>query len=176
MRDVVRWGVSLVMAGVFCCNDIATYRTMVGDGVVWHFVAMFLHGNVWHLLGNVLVLWLLRRPLYLWQGVVIGYLCSWLPAVPGVWDIFGGWCCNGIAAYGTMVTVGFSGVLFGMVGVKWGVWARRKIGRDGIATYWTMVRRMGPFLTLGALLPGVNWCLHVYCFVVGVVWGMRNEK
>ena len=133
----------------------------MGEGVLWHLLAMFLHGNVWHLMGNMLVFWLLRRPLYLGAGLVIGFLCSWLPTVG-----FEG------------VTVGFSGVLFGIVGVKWGVWSHRC--RCGTATYWTMMKRVGPFLAVGVLLPGVDWCLHVYCFVVGVIFGaaslMRHRR
>lgn len=130
-----------------------------GEGLWWHGAYMFFHANVWHLCGNMLALWLLHKPLHLVEGLFIGFFCSWLPSV------------------GVGMTVGFSGVLFGIVGVKWGLWCRGQL-----VAYKKMAMRMGPLLLLGVLLPGVNWCLHLYCFLAGLICGLKpkcatlNEK
>ena len=74
------------------CDDIATYGTVVA-----HCVYMVSHGNVWHLAGNLFVLWVMKGRLYLLPSVLIAFLCSFIPAW-GFWGIG--------------MTVGFSGALF----------------------------------------------------------------
>ena len=132
--------------------------------VLWEHVAwMVSHGNVWHLAGNVLVLWMLRLPLYLVAAVVISFLCSWLPVLPGVWEMVG---CNIVTTDGAAsVTMGFSGVIFAIGGVKWGrVCCNRK-------TYRTFCARVLPLTLIGILIPHINWSIHFYCLMGGFVYG-----
>ena len=141
-------------------KGIATYIT------VWeHAARMLIHDNVWHLAGNLLVLWLMRMPLYLMIGMLIGFVCSWLPVLPGVWELLGI-----VETTATSVTVGFSGVLFAIIGVKWG-----KACCDGIATYVTVCKKLGPVVVAGAFLPYLNWCLHLYCLLAGLVYGRMRS-
>lgn len=144
--------------------------------VAGHLLYMVSHGSIWHLAGNLLVLWMLKKPLYLGAGLVVAFACSWVPAMPGVWEIV----LPEADASGTVagvvggdaagvVTMGFSGVLFGIFGVKWG----RYCGCT--ATYWTRVRMFGvkvlPWALVGALLPHINWSLHLYCLLAGFAYG-----
>lgn len=133
-----------------------------------HCLYVVSHGNVWHLLGNLFVLWLIPGRLWLWQSVVIAFLCSWLPVIPGVWDIIP----LGEPA-DTVKTVGFSGALFGIIGVQWGRWCRKEheVGCRDRAAYWTFSKKVMPFVAIGTLIPHVNWSIHLYCVIAGVAYG-----
>lgn len=108
------------------------------------------HANVWHLLGNLFCLWCLRE-LHLAMAVAMAVACSFLP-VWGFWDVG--------------PTVGFSGVLFASVGVTWGRYCRRYP-----AGYRQFIRRVLPVVLLGAAIPHVNWCIHLYCVLMGFAYG-----
>ena len=137
----------------------------IAEQVGRHFAYMWCHGSVWHLVGNVFVVWVLRRPLYLIPAVVIGFLCSWIPAVPGLWEMIAAADAAGTVAEPVM-TVGFSGVLFAIVGVKWGYC------RYDIATYRTFVLKVVPIALLGFFIPHLNWSLHLYCLIAGLGYGL----
>lgn len=132
--------------------------------VLWEHVAwMVSHGNVWHLAGNVLVLWMLRLPLYLVAAVVISFLCSWLPVLPGVWEIFStGEPSSAVAS----VTMGFSGVIFAIGGVKWG-----RVCAVNKTNYRLFLARVLPLTLIGILIPHINWSIHFYCLMGGFVYG-----
>lgn len=134
----------------------------VNDDAPYHIIYMLSHANVWHLLGNLLVLWLIKNRLFLIEGMFIAFLMSFVPALGTVW--------NGFVLQDA--TMGFSGALFAMVGVKWG-WSiyktkdaaqRKKWYRD----FLTMVL---PFSLCGVLMPNINWCLHTYCLLSGFIYG-----
>ena len=131
-------------------------------GTIWeHALWPLSHANIWHLAGNLWVLWWLKgERLYLREAYVMAVLCSFLPVVPGVWDFSAG---------EPLRTVGFSGVLCAMIGVKWGAWCG---GCCGTAAYVTFARRVLPFVAVGALIPHVNWSIHFYCVMAGLVYGM----
>jgi hypothetical protein len=73
------------------------------------------------------------------------------------------------------VTLGFSGVLFAIVGTKWGLY----IGEWSRQGATPMVRKYAgqfmmkilPFAIVGTIIPHVNWCLHTYCLLAGFAYG-----
>lgn len=124
-----------------------------------HFTYMFCHANVWHLAGNLFVLWILKRRLYLLPAVVIGFVCSFLPS-DGLWPLG--------------ITVGFSGVLFAIVGIKWGVYCRSFSYAGWLfekGSYEEFCMKALPFALIGFIIPHVNWCLHLYCLLAGFLFG-----
>jgi hypothetical protein len=144
---MVAWWALGEPVGYDSCGNGAAYRT-----VIVHAMYMISHANVWHLAGNLFVLWLMRGKLYMIPAVVIAFACSFLPS----WSLYGG----------IGVTMGFSGVLFAIGGIKWGVYCR-----GNAAAYWTFVKKVLPFALLGVLVPHLNWCLHTYCLVSGLLYG-----
>ena len=125
------------------------------------------HANVWHLAGNLYFLWVVLKEgrLYMRESYVIAVLCSFLPVVPGLWDLF--------SSGEPLTTVGFSGVLCAMIGIRWGMW----IGScNSVAAYGTFARRVLSFVAVGFVIPHVNWSIHLYCLMAGVVYGMVATK
>ena len=124
-----------------------------------HLAYMLSHANVWHLLGNLFVLWIMSNRLYLLPSVFIAFLCSFIP-VFGIWPIG--------------MTVGFSGVLFAIAGIKWGVYCRsfvlagRWFEREALIEF---AMKALPFALIGIVIPHINWCIHLYCMLSGFVYG-----
>ena len=151
------WWACLPMVG-YDANDFRDAN------VGLHLAYMLSHANIWHLLGNLFVLWLFRNKLYLLPSLIIAFLCSFLPVV-GIWPMG--------------VTVGFSGVLFAIAGIKWGVYCRQFVlaghwfEREALAEF---SKKALPFAVLGIFIPHVNWCLHLYCLLAGFVYGRYNRN
>ena len=119
------------------------------DGLLGHLLYSLCHANVFHLLANVVCLWLIACDLRLYYSYPIAVLCSFLPCFVGE------------------VTVGFSGVLFAMVGISWG-----DVGR-----FKEMVWRNKWFLLIPLFIPHVNGLLHIYCMFFGWLLGwMRTSS
>ncbi len=134
-------------------------------GTIWeHLLWPLSHANVWHLAGNLYCLWAgLKGRLCLRKCYLLAVLCSFLPVVPGLWELM-----PDADASGGMATCGFSGVLCAMVGVKWGVWFK---GCHGMTAYGTFCKRVLPFVAVGFLIPHVNWSIHLYCLLAGLMYG-----
>ena len=134
-------------------------------GTIWeHLLWPMSHANVWHLMGNLWVLWWMKGGrLYMLEAYVIAVLCSFLPVVPGLWDILPADDSAGVVA-----TCGFSGVLCAMIGVRWGAWIG---GCHNMTAYWTFAKRVLPFVAVGFLIPHVNWSIHLYCLLAGLAYG-----
>ena len=163
------------------CDQIATHS--IGDGamgmVASHVAYMVSHANFWHLCGNLFVLWMTPNRLYLLEAVTIAFVTSWLPGVGSIWEV-----CNNepIGA-----TVGFSGVLFAIFGIKWGVYCvgqhQGRISRRGrvLDEQRTAISgqrlkrfcvRVLPFALIGFFVPHLNWTIHLYSLTAGLVTGM----
>ena len=141
-----------------------------GHCFLGHFLWPLSHANVWHLAGNLYFLWVVLKEgrLYMRESYVMAVLCSFLPVVPGLWDILPADDSAGVVA-----TCGFSGVLCAMIGVRWGRWMK---GCHGMTAYGTFARRVLPFVAVGFVIPHVNWSIHLYCLMAGVVYGVVATK
>ena len=129
------------------------------EDIPGHYLYMLSHANVWHLTGNLFVLWLMKGKLHLPSSLLIAVLASFVPAVGTVWD---GFVPSG-------VTLGFSGVLFAMIGINWGIYVGdARYQRSAVSDFCIKVL---PFALVGVLIPHVNWCIHLYCLLAGFVYG-----
>ena len=149
------------------------------ETVMPHVLYMVSHASFWHLLGNVFVLWMVNGRLFLWRALAIAFLCSWLPGVGSIWEI--------VNNEPVALTVGFSGVLFAIYGIKWGHYCvgvhKGKVSRRGrlldeqrTAISPKRLKRfcthVVPFAMIGFLIPHLNWTIHLYCLTAGFFVGM----
>lgn len=134
--------------------------------MVSHAGYMVSHANVWHLAGNLFVLWMFRGRLFLIPSLVIAFVASYLPACESVWEAF----------VPVGATMGLSGVLFAIAGIKWGAACRNAIATHGTTAGKKLLRtfalRVVPFALLGMVVPHVNWCLHSWCLGIGFAAGV----
>lgn len=138
------------------CGNTAVYLT-----VAEHALAMVSHAGFWHLVGNLFVLWILRWELYLLPAALIALVMSFVPVFGVIWPMDG-------------VTMGFSGVLFAIVGIKWGLYCQSfaPAGTYFVrAAFSEFCYKILPFALIGVLIPHVNWCLHLYCLLTGFAYG-----
>jgi len=139
--------------------------TPVGTVMEEHVLAMVSHAGAWHLAGNLFVLWLIAGRLHLLPSLAIAFLMSFVPAFGIVWPMSG-------------VTMGFSGVLFAIIGIKWGIYCR-SFDPAGTAFVRRAVRefcvKVLPFALIGIFIPQVNWCVHLYCVLTGFAYGYRKD-
>ena len=112
-----------------------------------HFIYSVCHANIWHLLANILCLWMIPCALHLSFSFLLAVLCSFLPCFTGE------------------PTMGFSGVLFAIVGISWG-----RVGR-----FKDMIWRNKWFLIIPVFIPHVNALLHIYCLVAGYLLGSCDK-
>lgn len=161
--EIEKMTVAVVAVAWFALMPQAGYHNNV-DGtaeVPLHIAYMVSHANAWHLAGNLFVLWLLKPRLHLLPSLVIAFVMSFLPVFGPIWPLDG-------------VTMGFSGVIFAILGIKWGMYC----GSFVPAGRWYVMEagkefamKILPFALLGLLLPHFNWCLHTYCLLAGFVYG-----
>lgn len=143
--------VTIILVVWWLWLPVTGYDAGMADTLAAHVFYPLSHASIWHLTGNLFVLWVLPGSLWLWQSLVVSFLCSWLP-VFGFWDIG--------------MTVGFSGVLFAIIGIQWGVHC--KIYGTPFSRF---LKKVMPFVLIGALFPHVNWCIHLYCVFAGFAYG-----
>ena len=138
-----------------------------------HLLYLLCHANFWHLAGNLFVLWLIPgRKLWIVPSVAIAVLCSWAPVLLGLWELCGR------PADPTTMTVGFSGVLMAIVGILWGRWGReeQRNGRKHWQIWSKACVKLLPVIAIGAILPGLNWSIHLYCVVAGCAYGYITKR
>ena len=114
-------------------------------GECWyvHLLYPFSHANIWHLLANIVCLWMIPCELHLLISFLLAVLCSILPC------------------FISEMTMGFSGVLFAIVGISWGKVHRFK----------DMIWKNKWFLVIPIFLPHVNAFIHLYCMIFGYLCG-----
>ena len=160
-ETIEKCAVTLVLVACWLFLPAVGYTNGDDANIKVHLLYIVSHANIWHLAGNLLCLWLIRRELYLYSSLAIAILTSYIPA---------------FSIYGDMgVTLGFSGVLFAIVGTKWGLY----IGEWSRQGATPMVRKYAgqfmmkilPFAIVGIIIPHVNWCLHTYCLLEGFGYG-----
>ncbi len=140
--------ISVVLVGSYFC--LPKYGFTFHGPWLNHLLYPISHANVWHLAANVLCLWMLRCHLHICTTYLIAVLCSFLP-------------CPLLPLYGesSALTMGFSGVLFAMVGISWG----------RIHRFRDMIVRNKWILIIPAFLPHVNFLIHLYCLLAGYLFG-----
>lgn len=152
--------VSYVLVVVFVVAPAVGYTNGDIERPHLHIAYMFCHANIWHLAGNLFVLWILRGKLHLAASMMIAYVFSLIPS----WSLWGE----------VGVTMGFSGVLFAICGIKWGIYCRyasamgKLFGRTALREF---AMKGLPFALIGILIPHINWCIHLYCMLAGFVYG-----
>lgn len=104
-----------------------------------HLLFSFSHANIWHLLANIFCLWMIPCRLHLMTSFLLAVLCSFLPC------------------FISEPTMGFSGVLFSIVGISWG-----RVGR-----FKDMLLKNKWFLIIPIFIPHVNAFIHLYCLIAG---------
>lgn len=154
--------ITLVLVAWWIILPVTGYTSADDDDMWPHLAYMLSHVNIWHLAGNLIVLWIMRGRLYVIPSMPIAFIASFMPAF-GIWGDLG-------------MTVGFSGVLFAIGGIKWGVYCTRRYGRYFSACALDdFMRKALPFALIGILIPHLNWCLHLYALIFGYVYG-RGKK
>lgn len=153
--------VSYILVVSFVLLPAIGYENGDVESTLPHIAYIFCHANVWHLAGNLFVLWIMRGRLYLIPSLAIAFLCSFIP---------------GFSIYGDVgVTLGFSGVLFAIVGTKWGLYIgewRHLCATPMVRKYFRhFLMKILPFAVIGIIIPHVNWCLHTYCLLAGFAYG-----
>ena len=167
--------IAVVAVWAMCGHVIAANWMEWGD-IEGHLLYPFFHANVWHLAANVLFLWLMPCEVRLRVTFAVAVLASFLPS-PTVWEVIqlgepADTLMTAGKAAGTMTggnapgTVGMSGVLFAAVGITWG-----QVGR-----FRDMFVRNKWVLILTAVVPNVNFLIHLYCLLGGYLYGKLCAK
>lgn len=150
---------SIIMVAWYVFMPITGYDNGSISPTLPHFLYIWSHANIWHLAGNLFVLWLLRGQLYIYKSILVAFLCSFIPAI-GLWPIG--------------ITVGFSGVLFATAGIKYGVYCKNASFRHLAFAEFCM--KALPFTFIFIIVPHVNWCLHLYCLLAGFACGFISPS
>lgn len=132
------------MAAVVCQITYSGKGFTNESGVVSHLVYSFQHANIWHLLCNLLALWLIRNKIDIAPAYCIAFAASYLPM------------------FVVAPTLGLSGLLFAIFGIMWG-----KTGKAMSALKAGM-----PTIVITFFLPQVNGLLHLYCYAAGIAYGL----
>jgi len=165
-KFILRWGFA---PSSFLGNPLAKIPTL--------FSAMFLHGGVTHLGGNMLYLWIFGDNVEDWYGhwrYLIFYLLCGLAAS------FGQMTTN---IHSTMPTIGASGAIAGVLGsyfllypnarvltlIPFGFFMRVvEIPAFFFLGFWFIMQMMSGTLSLGSQTGGVAWWAHIGGFLAGV--------
>ena len=133
----------------FLCIPAKGFRPWgVEDFCLWHNILFPLsHANFFHLLCNMLCLWVMRPRYYIASGVVISFLCSLLPELTDI------------------PVMGASGILFAIIGAKYG----RVMGIKA------MFRNHALFFVIASVMPNIACLFHLYCIFAGFAWGYIKE-
>lgn len=134
------------------CIDMWIWDVQIGysDGSQWwtHIIYMLCHANIFHLAGNLLCLMLMRPKLHAPAATLIAIAATFLPSMTDY------------------ETIGLSGMLFAMSGIKWGQYGNVR----GMMKYCVIIT------AITILIPNVNWCIHLYCAMIGCAYGWTKNK
>lgn len=142
-----------IIISVVCMTLLINgYSEGYGTDTPWwtHIIYIMCHANVFHLAGNLLCLWLMKGRLHMPEAMTIAIAASFLPSVTPEGS----------------VTLGLSGVLFAIVGIKWGKACR----------FTGMLKYCLPAVIITALFPNVNWVIHAYTLFLGYAYGWAYKK
>lgn len=148
---IVKGLISLVLVGSYFLipeYGFTSFCSLETKDIIQHILYPLSHANIWHLLANILCLWMLRCRLHIIVTYLIAVLCSFMPC------------------FVSEPTMGYSGVLFAMVGISWG----------SIHRFKDMVWRNKWILIIPAFLPHINFMIHLYCLMAGYLYGSLIDK
>lgn len=109
------------------------------------------HANIFHLACNLICLWQIKHiSTYILPAIVISFLSSLMPS----------FYCHDI--------MGVSGVLFAIIGLKYGRFSTLK----------AMVRNTAFFFIITAFIPNVAALFHIYCITIAFIvgWLYKNQS
>ena len=157
-RDGVRLILSQILIAAYLFYPMAAYHISAplpqaaAQPQQWllHGASLFSHANIFHLLGNLLCLWLMKCRFRLPQALAISFVCSFLPQ----WSLWGG----------TELACGFSSVLFAVAGMAWGEAGRFK----------DMIKKCVLPLVIVGLFPNVNIFIHLYALLLGYAYSLLS--
>lgn len=141
----LKTGLTILLAASFClvehlCLSSRTLEAVKSSAWQTHLVGQLLHANLFHLLANVHVLWLLR---FSPRELLAAYLLS-IPATFVVW--------SGQA-------MGFSSVLYALMGIRL---PRVRMSKAGWAVF--IAANVAT-----AFMPGIAFGVHCAAFALGYV-------
>lgn len=146
--------ITFILVVLFLSFPSVGFSPLGGENfrLIGNIVFPFCHANIFHLCCNLYCLWLLRKPYYIIYGFIISFLCSLLPELT----------VYGLFTHTPMLPImGCSGVLFAVIGIKWGMVAKWK----------EMWRKCWLFFVITAFIPNVAFLFHLYCITVGYAFG-----
>ena len=141
MRYIPKITISLILVTSYIL--LPQYGYYFGEIGIGNVLYPLSHANIWHLLANIVCLWMIPCDLHILTSFLLAVLCSILPC------------------FSSEATVGFSGVLFAIVGISWG-----RVGR-----FKDMVWRNKWFLIIPFFIPHINAFIHLYCMIGGYLAG-----
>lgn len=150
LSNIYRLAVSFLLAASYLLFPSFVFP---GGGLIGHLLYPLSHANIFHLLANLLCLWMIYCRLHLLPAFAVAVVCSFLPC------------------FVAEPTMGFSGVLFAILGISWGRVHRFK----------DMLWRNKWFLVIPMFIPHVNGFIHLYCLVGGYFvgsmgWMSKDER
>lgn len=146
------------------CSDSVATPISHFSSLISHLTYPLSHANIFHLAANCLCLFLLRCPLSLPVTYTIAVLSSFLPSF--AFSSFHISLSTFPFPLSTEPTMGFSGVIFAMVGMSWG----------RVHRFREMLSRNKWFLIIPAFIPHINALLHLYCLLLGYLVSSTISK
>lgn len=162
-EEIKKYTVMTVLVLWYILMPQTGYESGLDGNALEHVMSIMSHANIWHLAANLFALWLVRNRMYLLPSLAIGFIMSFFP-VWGIWPIG--------------MTMGFSGVLFAVFGIKWGIYCQdcaEQSDLRGDEALIDFILKVLPFAVCGILIPHINWCIHTYCLLAGFVYGRYNR-
>lgn len=131
---------AILVACFFLPVDIKSVSASLTSDLYTHFTGQFFHANVFHLLVNLYVFWLLRFSTF---ELIVSYLLS-VPAT-----------CSSVNE-----CVGFSSVIYVIIGIRF---LFMKMDRSGRALF--IITNLAT-----AFIPGIAFGVHLSSFVLGYLF------
>ncbi len=149
------------------------------------FASMFIHGSLWHLLGNVWFLWIfgnnIEDVLGRWKFILFYFVCGGLASFGHIFVRMGS----------ILPTIGASGAISGVLGaylllyphakiltfipIGWFLWLE-ELPAYIFLGYWIIIQLFFGFFIDPILSGGVAWFAHIAGFFAGVLFVVLFEK